>query len=467
MCSPVVIDKEELFRDRQLSPYISDIIPGYSGFLYYMGSRHSIYLVDNPCRSDRKLESGILGLMVCEEDMFAIYDAEADVHRNTHDLFLTNFYSSCKVLPVCEGIIAESVLYAIEKLYPSFDGLQMRLDAYLEDISQFEQSSVLSDFRKLPKDNPSVLILAALASYFNLGNIDIILSMSKDRLSAIYKNCIAGLNISAKMSFGLCLVNPALTWLEPTTWTDALSCFSGMMIDNASAMCPFVLYLKGFLAATTWQHLPDIYADCLLPDFSSDVRISLEEKEAFFRQFISEKQVLHRKALEETPDRIEPVTDIECLQVVYDSEVAEYEKFCKVEDASIMKYLDPYCRAFFAFFERYYNIKSHKGHTYSYSGKSPSFVVVADNWSAIHALLQSYMSGKTNPKDIMMPVRAALDAGVITKPTHCDFKGIFPGLCPRNRSSFNDYLVVSAKESQHPYWNIPAFQEMVKSFKEI
>ena len=467
MCSPVVVDKKELFRDRQLTPYILEIIPGYSGFLYYMGARHTIYLINNPFRSDKRIEPNINGLMIRENEMISAFDRAAAPFRNKQSIYTLDLYSSCNVLPVCEGIVAESVLYAIEKLNPTFDGLQMRLETYMESVSQFEQSTILSNFRKLPQDCPSCLVLTKLASLFNLVNVEIILAMSKDRISTIYKNCISGLNVSAKMAFGLCLADPTLILFEPTTWTDALMSFSGWMNEEAAVQRPFILYLKGFLAATTWQHLPDIYADCLIPDFSSEVRISLEEKEAFFREYINSRSAIYRKLLEEEPDRIDPVSEKECLQYVYNAELLSCEQYRQEEDPAIMKYLEPYCRAFFAFFERDYKVTKCKGHSLHYTGGTPSFVVVADKCETILNLLQSYMTGKTMPKEIMMPVRAAMDAGVITKPKQKEFSKVFPGFCPSNRSSFNDYIKVDLVGKQHPYYNVQAFMDMVESFKAL
>ena len=84
-------------------------------------------------------------------------------------------------------------------------------------------------------------------------------------------------------------------------------------------------------------------------------------------------------------------------------------------------------------------------------------------------LLRRYMDGKNRnkPKDIMMPVRAALDARVIRKPTYTEFKAAFPEFVPRAKSSFDDYLKIEKFENQHPYYGVGAFLDMVSEFEQL
>lgn len=144
MCSAVEIDKEELFRDRQLTPYTQDIIPGYSGFLYYR--EHAIYLVNNSARSSKQTEPNIHGLMLCEEEMFnnlyAMCLSAREKGINLYDV--EDFYTKTKIQPICTDIVAESILYAIEKLNPSFDGLQMRLETILHEYFPKNQPSSIT-----------------------------------------------------------------------------------------------------------------------------------------------------------------------------------------------------------------------------------------------------------------------------------------------------------------------------------
>lgn len=458
MCSAVEIDKEELFRDRQLTPYIKDIIPGYSGFLYYR--EHSIYLVNNPARSNKQIEPNMHGLMLCEMEMFdnlcAVCHSAREKGVNLYDV--KDFYTKTKIQPICTDIVAESILYAIEKLNPSFDGLQMRLETYMESIFQFPHYQALLLFRKLSASSPSVQILEAFIQTYNLGSSEMILSMVKDRVSAIYKDAISGLNIRSKMMLGICLVNPSVTWLNPTCWIEALSVFQNAIEEKDILEYPFIDFLKGFLAVTTWQHLPDIYSNNLLPDFSSEVRISFEEKEAFFREYISLREKPIRKDLNEQPNRSEPVSDIDCYQIVYENEVQQYAESLPKQDTELLRYMEPYCQSFFDYFKKTYNIKCNHVPTIS---TIPSFIVNMCKSEAIIKLLRTYMSGKKMPKDIMMPIRAAIDAGVIRRPTDSEFRKIFPEISVP-KSSFSNYT----NPEKQPYFDA-AYKTLIAEFEEI
>ena len=97
------------------------------------------------------------------------------------------------------------------------------------------------------------------------------------------------------------------------------------------------------------------------------------------------------------------------------------------------------------------------------------FMKCKDKAEEVIGLLRRYMDGKNRnkPKDIMMPVRAALDARVIRKPTYTEFKAAFPEFVPRAKSSFDGYLKIEKFENQHPYYGVGAFLDMVSEFEQL
>ena len=58
---------------------------------------------------------------------------------------------------------------------------------------------------------------------------------------------------------------------------------------------------------------------------------------------------------------------------------------------------------------------------------------------AVIALLRQLMESKTKPKDVLMPVRAAMDAGVIRRPTWEEFCQEFGSYRLKSKTSFSDY----------------------------
>lgn len=93
------------------------------------------------------------------------------------------------------------------------------------------------------------------------------------------------------------------------------------------------------------------------------------------------------------------------------------------------------------------------------------FLKCKDKAEEVIGLLRRYMDGKNRnkPKDIMMPVRAAYDAGAIRKPTYAEFKTAFPIFAPKNKSSFDRYFQGSG--ISHPYEFIPAYATIVEAFR--
>lgn len=66
-------------------------------------------------------------------------------------------------------------------------------------------------------------------------------------------------------------------------------------------------------------------------------------------------------------------------------------------------------------------------------------IIDASNAAEVIILLRQLMEGKTKPKDVLMPVRAAMDAGVIRRPTWEEFCQEFGLWRVRNKSSFSGY----------------------------
>lgn len=58
---------------------------------------------------------------------------------------------------------------------------------------------------------------------------------------------------------------------------------------------------------------------------------------------------------------------------------------------------------------------------------------------AVISLLRRLMTGKQKPKDVMMPVRAAMEAGVIRRPTWEEFCSEFGTGLLKSKASFSDY----------------------------
>ena len=66
-------------------------------------------------------------------------------------------------------------------------------------------------------------------------------------------------------------------------------------------------------------------------------------------------------------------------------------------------------------------------------------VIKKDLVEAVITRLHKLMEGKTQPKDVLMPIRAAMDAGVIRRPTWNEFCSEFGLDCVKNKSRFSDY----------------------------
>lgn len=89
-------------------------------------------------------------------------------------------------------------------------------------------------------------------------------------------------------------------------------------------------------------------------------------------------------------------------------------------------------------------------------------VIIPQKRKAIISRLHQLMEGKTKPKDVMMPVRAAMDAGVIRRPTDEEFCNEFGADRVKGKSSINDYT----NPEKDPY-NGADFETMKEEFKKI
>ena len=107
------------------------------------------------------------------------------------------------------------------------------------------------------------------------------------------------------------------------------------------------------------------------------------------------------------------------------------------------------------------------------------FISVVDKADKIISELFRFIDGKTGNKDIVMPIRAAIEAGAIRKPTPSEFNEVFgntyigpigKGLIS-SKSALNDYCNLSIKHFRiicgDHYKKTAEFDRMVESFREI
>jgi hypothetical protein len=91
-----------------------------------------------------------------------------------------------------------------------------------------------------------------------------------------------------------------------------------------------------------------------------------------------------------------------------------------------------------------------------------SAVVNVAKVDAVVSLLRQLMEGKTKPKDVLMPVRAAMDAGVIRRPTWEEFYKEFGSYRLKSKTSFSDYT----NPDKSPYTGAD-FQMMKERFSQL
>lgn len=100
----------------------------------------------------------------------------------------------------------------------------------------------------------------------------------------------------------------------------------------------------------------------------------------------------------------------------------------------------------------------------SLNSASPFTPAVIDTTiaDAVITLLRQLMEGKTKPKDVLMPVRAAMEAGVIRRPTWEEFCQEFGSWRLKSKTSFSDYT----NPDKSPYTGAD-FQMMKEKFRQL
>ena len=96
-----------------------------------------------------------------------------------------------------------------------------------------------------------------------------------------------------------------------------------------------------------------------------------------------------------------------------------------------------------------------------------SFVVHQEKAEKVIERIRHYAEGKEgNPKLMMMPVRAAQEAGAIDGVTHAKLAEILPQYGSMNKSTFNRWIK-QYEVGTHPYAGHSAFQNMVADFRKL
>ena len=96
-----------------------------------------------------------------------------------------------------------------------------------------------------------------------------------------------------------------------------------------------------------------------------------------------------------------------------------------------------------------------------------SFVVHQEKAEEVIERIRHYAEGKEdNPKLMMMPVRAAQEAGAIDGVTHAKLAEILPQYGSMNKSTFNRWIK-QYEVGTHPYAGHSAFQNMVADFRKL
>ena len=96
-----------------------------------------------------------------------------------------------------------------------------------------------------------------------------------------------------------------------------------------------------------------------------------------------------------------------------------------------------------------------------------SFVVHQEKAEKVIERIRHYAEGKEgNPKLMMMPVRAAQEAGAIDGVTHAKLAEILPQYGSMNKSTFNRWIK-QYEVGTHPYADHSAFQNMVADFRKL
>lgn len=142
------------------------------------------------------------------------------------------------------------------------------------------------------------------------------------------------------------------------------------------------------------------------------------------------------------------------------------QQVCEYSDDTIEKVLNPLRdlnEMHSGMFDEEVNMLKRKLGVRNYNPTASVFPFINDSKNAdlILSKIKKYQSGKTKAKDLAMPVRAAIDAGVIRRPSFCEYDDV-EGFAKIPKSSLSDYT----KPGQHPY-DGAAYENIVKEFKNI
>lgn len=142
------------------------------------------------------------------------------------------------------------------------------------------------------------------------------------------------------------------------------------------------------------------------------------------------------------------------------------QQVCAYPDETIERVLNPLRdlnEMHSGMFDEEVNMLKRKLGVRNYNPTASVFPFINDSKNAdiILSKIKKYQSGKTKAKDLAMPVRAAIDAGVIRRPSFCEYDDV-EGFAKIPKSSLSDYT----KPGQHPY-DGAAYENIVKEFKNI
>lgn len=142
------------------------------------------------------------------------------------------------------------------------------------------------------------------------------------------------------------------------------------------------------------------------------------------------------------------------------------QQVCEYSDDTIERVLNPLRdlnEMHSGMFDEEVNMLKRKLGVRNYNPTASVFPFINDSKNAdlILSKIKKYQSGKTKAKDLAMPVRAAIDAGVIRRPSFCEYDDV-EGFAKIPKSSLSDYT----KPSLHPY-DGASYENIVKEFKNI
>ena len=100
-------------------------------------------------------------------------------------------------------------------------------------------------------------------------------------------------------------------------------------------------------------------------------------------------------------------------------------------------------------------------------GNFADCVIKPESVDAVIKLLHEQIEGLTKPRDIMMRICAAIDAGVIRKPTWYEFCAEFGNDKIKSKTSFNDYIQKNHSKYYNEISAEKAYNRLIEIFKEL